>query len=322
MKKFGIICATWVEAQLLHDRMEEVRETEYSGMKYYEGRIENANVVLCTCGVGKVNAALYTQILIDRFGVDAIVHTGIAGSMDETVRHLDVVVADGLTYYDVRKEQLRWCFPNQTVFFADKRIRDILAECAGADNAVTIRMAVPEDAEALLKIYAPYVEKTAVTFEYEVPSVAEFSDRIKRTLKKYPYLAAELDGEVVGYAYAGTFHERAAYDWAVETSIYVREDKKGFGIGRALYSVLEHILLQQNILNVNACIAYPAREDEYLTKDSVRFHEKLGYRMAGRFHQCGYKFGRWYDMVWMEKHLGSHPENPEKVIWRSEEALL
>ena len=424
MKKFGIICAMWVEAQLLHDRMEEVRETEYSGMKYYEGRIENADVVLCTCGVGKVNAALYTQILIDRFGVDAIVHTGIAGSMDETVRHLDVVVADGLTYYDVRKEQLRWCFPNQTAFFADKKIRDTLVECAGedvrrgliltgdgfvsdcrqkdalkrefpdalcvemegcavahaafvngvsfgvircisdladgaadedykefeekaaykaaeivkktvaalsktpdiskagADNAVTIRMAVPEDAEALLKIYAPYVEKTAVTFEYEVPSAAEFSDRIKRTLKKYPYLAAEQDGEVVGYAYAGTFHERAAYDWAVETSIYVREDKKGSGIGRALYSALEHILLQQNILNVNACIAYPAREDEHLTKDSVRFHEKLGYRMAGRFHQCGYKFGRWYDMVWMEKHLGSHPENPEKVIWRSEEALL
>lgn len=133
MKKFGIICAMWVEAQLLHDRMEEVRETEYSGMKYYEGRIENANVVLCTCGVGKVNAALYTQILIDRFGVDAIVHTGIAGSMDETVRHLDVVVADGLTYYDVRKEQLRWCFPNQTVFFADKKIRDTLVECAGED---------------------------------------------------------------------------------------------------------------------------------------------------------------------------------------------
>lgn len=121
MKKFGIICAMWVEAQLLHDRMEEVRETEYSGMKYYEGRIENADVVLCTCGVGKVNAALYTQILIDRFGVDAIVHTGIAGSMDETVRHLDVVVADGLTYYDVRKEQLRWCFPNQIAFFADKK---------------------------------------------------------------------------------------------------------------------------------------------------------------------------------------------------------
>ena len=183
------------------------------------------------------------------------------------------------------------------------------------DGALVIRTASPKDAEALQNIYAPYVEKTAVTFEYEAPSVEEFAGRIERTLQKYPYLAAELDGGIVGYAYAGAFHERAAYDWAVETSIYVREDKKGAGIGRALYEALEQALLRQNILNANACIAYPAQEDKYLTKDSVLFHERMGYRMVGKFQKCGYKFGRWYDMVWMEKHLKSNPENPERVIW-------
>lgn len=254
----------------------------------------------------------------------AVAHTAFVNGVSFGVIRCISDLADGAADEDYKE------FEEKAAYKAAEIVKKTVAALsktpdiskAGADNAVTIRMAVPEDAEALLKIYAPYVEKTAVTFEYEVPSAAEFSDRIKRTLKKYPYLAAEQDGEVVGYAYAGTFHERAAYDWAVETSIYVREDKKGSGIGRALYSALEHSLLRQNILNVNACIAYPAQEDEHLTKDSVRFHEKLGYRMAGRFHQCGYKFGRWYDMVWMEKHLGSHPENPEKVIWRSEEALL
>lgn len=80
------------------------------------------------------------------------------------------------------------------------------------------------------------------------------------------------------------------------------------GIGRRLYEELENILKQQGILNVNACIAYPQVKDEYLTKDSVLFHEKLGYTMVGIFHQCGYKFHRWYDMVWMEKFIGEHRE--------------
>ena len=81
-----------------------------------------------------------------------------------------------------------------------------------------------------------------------------------------------------------------------------------------LYEELENILKQQGILNVNACIAYPQAEDEYLTKDSVLFHEKLGYTMVGTFHQCGYKFHRWYDMVWMEKFIGEHRENQPDII--------
>lgn len=178
---------------------------------------------------------------------------------------------------------------------------------------VRIRIANSEDAEALLRIYAPYVRETAITFEYEVPSVEEFRQRILHTKERYPYLAAEQNGIIVGYAYAGAFHARKAYDWAVETSIYVDRNKKGNGIGRKLYDALETILREQNILNLNACIAYPTAEDEYLTRDSVRFHEHLGYRMVGEFHQCGYKFHRWYNMVWMEKHIGEHLEKQPEI---------
>lgn len=179
---------------------------------------------------------------------------------------------------------------------------------------VTIRIATEEDAGELLSIYEGYVRNTAITFEYDVPSEEEFRGRIRHTLEKYPYLAAEEDGKIIGYAYAGPFHERAAYDWAVETSIYVVADCRQHGVGRKLYEALEEKLKKQGILNVNACIAYPRVEDEYLTKDSVKFHEKLGYQMVGTFHECGYKFNRWYDMVWMEKFIGEHLENQPGVI--------
>lgn len=178
---------------------------------------------------------------------------------------------------------------------------------------VKIRPVREEDAEALLKIYAPYVKKTAVTFEYEIPSVEEFQNRIRRTLQRYPYLTAEADGKLLGYTYAGSFHARPAYDWAVETSIYVDQQYKGKGIGGLLYRALEQVLSAQGILNMNACIAYPPAEDEYLTMDSVNFHAHLGYRLVGQFYQCGYKFFRWYDMVWMEKHIGNHSACPAPV---------
>ena len=171
---------------------------------------------------------------------------------------------------------------------------------------ISIRTATEDDAEELLAIYAPYVKQTAITFEYDVPSKKDFKSRISHTLEKYPYLVAEEDGKIVGYAYVSPFKERAAYDWSVETSIYVDMIQKRKGIGRLLYDRLEEILKKQGILNVNACIGYPQIDDEYLTKDSVYFHEKLGYHMVGTFHQCGYKFNRWYDMVWMEKFIGEH----------------
>ena len=187
-----------------------------------------------------------------------------------------------------------------------------------APGDLIVRAAAPEDAAALLEIYAPYVEKTAITFEYAVPSPEEFAGRIARTLERYPYLAAEAEGRIMGYAYAGPFKERAAYDWAVETTVYVREEAKRQGVGRTLYAALERCLAAQGVLNLNACVACPEREDEYLTRDSVDFHRRMGYRLAGEFRQCGCKFGRWYNMVWMEKHIGLHPADPPPVTPFSE----
>lgn len=185
-------------------------------------------------------------------------------------------------------------------------------------NQLLIRVAAFHDAEAILAIYAPYVEKTAITFEYDVPSLEEIKIRMKNTLRKYPYLVAEKNGEVLGYAYTGSFIPRAAYAWAAETSVYIKEDHRKMGIGQMLYRALEDISRAQNLLNLNACIGYPEIEDAYLTKNSVQFHEHLGYEITGHFHQCGYKFGTWYDMVWMEKMIGDHRANPSPFIPFSE----
>lgn len=167
-----------------------------------------------------------------------------------------------------------------------------------------IREARLGDAERLLEIYAYYVADTAVTFEYDVPSVEEFRERVRHTLRRYPYLVAERDGLVQGYAYAGPFKERAAYDWCCELSVYLDRGARRQGLGRALYAALERRLREMGILNLYACIAWPETEDEYLTRNSAEFHEHLGFAKVGEFHRCGYKFGRWYHMIWMEKHIG------------------
>jgi len=181
------------------------------------------------------------------------------------------------------------------------------------EGKVNIRIATEADAESLLAVYAPYVRETAITFEYDVPSVEEFAGRIRKVLERYPYLVATNGSKIVGYAYAGPFHSRAAYQWGVETSIYVDKTCKRLGVGGKLHSALEAVLREQGILNLNACIAFPRPADEHLTEDSVRFHERLGYRMVGEFEKCGYKFARWYNMVWMEKHIGQHLEDQPPV---------
>ena len=180
---------------------------------------------------------------------------------------------------------------------------------------ILLRVASPQDAPALLDLYAPYVRKTAITFEYQVPSVEEFSQRISHTLQKYPFLAAEKDGHLIGYAYAGSFHARPAYDWAVETSIYVDRLCCKKGVGRLLHDALQAALFTQGICNMNACIACPAGEtDKYLTRNSLQFHAHMGYRLVGEFSACGYKFGRWYNVAWMEKHIRPHLTNQPPVL--------
>lgn len=170
-----------------------------------------------------------------------------------------------------------------------------------------IRIAEAADAAQLLEIYTPYVKNTAISFEYEVPSEEEFRYRIEKTLQKYPYLVGEVNETIVGYAYASAFKERKAYQWAVETSIYLKESEHAKGYGRQLYETLEAYLKRQNVLNMNACIVYPHPE-------SIAFHERLGFRIVGHFTKCGYKFGKWYDMIWMEKMLGEHLDNHPNFV--------
>ena len=179
---------------------------------------------------------------------------------------------------------------------------------------ISVRMAAEEDAEELLEIYSPYVTDTAISFEYEIPSAAEFSQRIRNTLQRYPYLVVLEGQRISGYAYASPFIRRPAYDWAAEATIYLRQDCRGKGLGRKLYLALEDILKRQNITNLNACVAYTPVEDLHLTNTSMFFHEHLGYSKVGHFTKCGYKFGTWYDMIWMEKIIGEHPDLPEPFI--------
>ena len=178
---------------------------------------------------------------------------------------------------------------------------------------MTIEKATIDDAEELLAIYAPYVRDTAVSFEYVVPSVEEFVDRILQISAKYPYIKAVEDGKIIGYAYANTFKGRKAYDWSVETTVYVRRDVKRNGIGRRLYECLEQSLRKMGVLNMNACIASAKVDDAFLTNDSMYFHSRMGFTEVGRFHNSGYKFGRWYDMIWMEKMIGPHDAHPGEV---------
>ncbi|MCD7950305.1 MAG: N-acetyltransferase family protein [Erysipelotrichaceae bacterium] len=178
---------------------------------------------------------------------------------------------------------------------------------------MNIRTATIQDANALLDIYAYYVLNTAITFEYDVPTLADFQNRITSILNKYPYIVTTINNKIVGYAYANTFKNRAAYDWSVEMTIYIDINYQKQGIGKKLYETMEDLLKLQGITNINACITYPDKEDEYANKNSVSFHEHMGYQLVGQFHQCGYKFNRWYSMVWMEKMIGEHVINQPEV---------
>ena len=172
---------------------------------------------------------------------------------------------------------------------------------------ITIRKAAVSDAKELLDIYSYYVENTAITFEYEVPSVDEFAGRIRDITKRYPYLLAERDGSIIGYAYAHEFIARKAYDWSAEVTIYVDRNEKKRGIGRSLYNELENCLRVMGVIDLYACIGVPNGEaDEFLDRNSVDFHEHTGYELRGTFPKSGYKFGRWYDMVWLGKSIGEH----------------
>ena len=169
-----------------------------------------------------------------------------------------------------------------------------------------IRLARAEDARALLSIYAPYVTGTSVTFEYEAPSLEEFAGRVTSILADYPYLVCEHGGEIVGYAYAHRYKERAAYQWDAELSIYLSQAQQGRGVGRALYGALIELLRMQNVKNVYGGLLHPNVKSE-------RMHEALGFTRVGFFPQTGYKNGAWRDVVWYGMQISACQGAPEPL---------
>ena len=169
--------------------------------------------------------------------------------------------------------------------------------------AYRIRTASADDAGALLAVYAPYVTQSCISFETEPPSLEEYRRRVADIAARFPYLVLEQDGNVVGYAYAHEFSERPAYCWSVETSIYLSPGCTGAGVGGILLGALEELLARAGFTNAEACITDDNRA-------SIAFHEKHGYRLRAAFPQCAYKHGRWLGIVWMEKYVAEHAENP------------
>lgn len=169
-----------------------------------------------------------------------------------------------------------------------------------------IRLATPSDSQDILNICAPYVRDTAISFETEVPSVNEFACRIENIVKQYPYLVYQINNEIVGYAYASKHRERAAYGYDVDVSIYIRPSYHGSGVVHKLNECLFKILKEQGYINVYAEYSVP-------NEKSIKFHRKFGFTSIGTFHNTGYKFGKWHDVVWIEKTINTNLENPQII---------
>lgn len=161
-----------------------------------------------------------------------------------------------------------------------------------------IRPATEEDLPAILAIYRPYVTDTTCSFEYAPPTREEYFIRFRSITAQFPWLVYEQSGEILGFAYASAPWTRAAYRWCAEDSIYLAPAAQGRGVGRALHEELERLLIRQGYRVLYAVITTENRA-------SVAFHKALGYRILAEFPNCGYKFGRWLGVTWMEKRLQS-----------------
>jgi phosphinothricin acetyltransferase len=170
----------------------------------------------------------------------------------------------------------------------------------------TIRLASERDAEQMLEIYAPFCTETAVSFEVQPPTLAQMRARVAKTLTRYPWLVCEDAGRVLGYVYATTHRERAAYQWSVDVTAYVREGNRGAGIGRGLYTSLMNLLVLQGFYNAYAGITVPNPASEAL-------HRAMGFDRVGVYRAEGYKLGAWHDVGWWHlllRPLASNPAPP------------
>lgn len=166
-----------------------------------------------------------------------------------------------------------------------------------------IRPSKPSDASAMLQIYAPYILNTAFTFETEVPTVEDFEHRIIACQENWPWLVYEADGVIAGYAYAAKHRERAAYQWCVESSIYIANNFQQKGIGKALYTALFQILTFQGCRNVYAGITLP-------NEKSLAFHTGFGFTWIADYNNIGYKLGKWNTVSWLQLQLNPYSADP------------
>jgi L-amino acid N-acyltransferase YncA len=174
-----------------------------------------------------------------------------------------------------------------------------------------IRVAGVDDAQRIAEIYAPAVVDRVTSFELVAPSAEEMGSRLTRVLAHYPWLVCELDGKVIGYAYASTHNERAAYRWSVDVAVYVGGEVHRRGVGTALYASLFDVLALQRIRNVYAGITLPNAASEGL-------HSRAGFRLVGTYHHVGYKFGAWHDVAWFERAILPAVANPPEPLSFSE----
>jgi L-amino acid N-acyltransferase YncA len=173
----------------------------------------------------------------------------------------------------------------------------------GSSSAV-IRLATERDAEQIAAVYAPNVTDTVISFELEPPTADEMRRRIEVTLQRYPWLVCERQGGVLGYAYAGAHGFRAAYQWSVDVSVYVHEEARRMGVGRALYASLFAALELQGFYNAYAGATLP-------NPASVGLHESVGFRPVGVYRGVGYKLGAWHDVVWWHLPLRKRVVDPD-----------
>ena len=169
------------------------------------------------------------------------------------------------------------------------------------------RLARDDDADAIAAIYAPSVTDRATSFELTPPDGSEMRRRVNSVLQQYPWLVCEIDGRVVGYAYATAHRDRAAYRWSVDSSAYISDSAHRQGIARALYTRLFEILVLQGYRSVYAGITLP-------NPASFAFHKSMGFREVGVYHQVGYKFGKWHDTIWLERALADHIADPAEPV--------
>ena len=179
------------------------------------------------------------------------------------------------------------------------------------EKAMTIRLVTEKDAAEILEVYTPYVTETAITFDYEPPTVEEFEEKIRDYSQNYPWLVIEENNRIIGYAYGSKHRTKQAYQWSPESTIYLSKQVQGKKIGRILYQTLFDLLRIQGFVNVYAGVTIPNEKSEAI-------HLSLGFEETGDFKKMGYKMGKWHDVRWYVLYLAEHISNPPSPLLMAE----